>query len=61
MSGLFQAFFVWCCQFVAVSTVFLMTSYWLLGRARQRKKARDQRSIASAMTLPEGQHVAHGA
>lgn len=61
MSGLFQAFFVWCCQFVVVSTVFLTTSYWLLGRSRRRKQTRNQSRICSAMTSQEEQHVAHGA
>lgn len=62
MDSVFQAFFVWCCQFVVVSTVFLTTSYWLLGRSRRRKLSRDRETNPAAMSaMQESRHVAHRA
>ena len=62
MDSVIQAFFVWCCQFVAVSTLFLTTSYWLLGRSRRRKSERDRQTNQAAMSaLQESHHVAHRA
>lgn len=62
MDSIYQAFFVWCCQFVVVSTLFLTTSYWLLGRSRRRKSERNRQSNPAARSaLQESRHVAHRA
>ncbi|RLT07028.1 MAG: hypothetical protein DWI21_10335 [Planctomycetota bacterium] len=62
MDGLFLAFFVWCCQFVVVSTVFLTTSYWLLGRSRRQKLEQNRTPHQAALsTLQESCHVTHRA
>jgi hypothetical protein len=54
MDAVLNAFFVWCCQFVVVSTLFLTTSYWMLGRARRRKLEQRQASRpASAIPSTE--------
>ena len=63
MDAVFHAFFVWCCQFILVSTLFLAAGYWCLGRSRRRQA---QRSAAlaismSAVVVKEARHVAHGA
>lgn len=62
MDSVIQAFFVWCCQFAVVSTLFLTASYWLLGRSRRRKSERDRHANQAAPSpLQESQHVAHRA
>ena len=61
MDAIFHAFLIWCCQFVVVSTVFLTTAYWLLGRARQRTMERVRSSNQAALSATqESHHVAHG-
>lgn len=47
MGAVLHEFFVWCVQFVVVSTVFLTTSYWLLARSRRLKS---QKLAPSAMS-----------
>ena len=62
MDHVFQAFLVWCCQFVVVSTVFLATSYWLLGRSRRHKLEVDRQAQQPAKSVVlESRHVAHRA
>ena len=59
MDAVLNAFFVWCCQFVVVSTLFLTASYWLLGRARQRRLQQiRQINSAEQSALQESRHVA---
>ena len=60
MADVLHEFTIWCVQFVFVSTVFLTTSYWLLGRSR-KQKARSATAPASIeLKLQEAGHVAHG-
>mgnify|MGYP003385427967 CR=1 FL=1 len=58
MDAVLNAFFVWCCQFVIVSTLFLTTSYWLLGRARRRRLEQCQTKPTAMSALQENRHVA---
>lgn len=37
MESVFREFFIWCCQFVIVSTAFLVTGNWLIRRRRLAK------------------------
>jgi hypothetical protein len=64
MDDVLHEFFVWCVQFAVVSTVFLTTSYWLLGRSRRLKALKSERSQNSLaqveLKVTEAQHVAHG-
>ena len=48
MDVVLNAFFAWCCQFVVISTLFLTTSYWLLGRARRRRLEQRQTSLTKS-------------
>lgn len=58
MDAVLNAFFVWCCQFVIVSTLFLTSSYWLLGRARRRRLERHPACSKAVSALQENHHVA---
>lgn len=37
MESVFREFYIWCCQFVIVSTAFLATGNWLIRRRRLSK------------------------
>lgn len=60
MESVFREFYVWCCQFVIVSTLFLATGNWLI-RRRRLAKARADALLMSRSGLQETGHVAHGA
>ena len=59
MESVFREFYVWCCQFVIVSTLFLATGNWLI-RRRRLAKARAAAPLANRPGLQESGHVPHG-
>lgn len=60
MESVFREFFIWCCQFVIVSTVFLATGNWLI-RRRRLAKARSATLLVNRSMLQESGDVPHGA
>ena len=60
MADVLHEFTIWCVQFVFVSTVFLTTSYWLLGRSRKQKAQSATAPTHVELKLQETGHVAHG-
>lgn len=60
MESVFREFYIWCCQFVIVSTVFLATGNWLI-RRRRLAKARNATPSVNRSVLQESGDVAHRA
>ena len=58
MESVFREFFIWCCQFVIASTLFLATGNWLI-RRRRLAKARSVTPPVNRPALQESGHVTH--
>lgn len=61
MESVFREFYIWCCQFVMISTLFLATGNWWIRRRRRLAKARTANPPMNRPVLQESGHVAHRA